>query len=99
MPLDRHVDEDEHKNWYQEEEDRESGDTLLKNVCKAAHDQGIIIYVVAFDIADDEYDETRTDPLSFCASSPSHYHQAYGDQLVDDLFMIGSQITRLRLTN
>lgn len=97
--LDRHVDEVEHKNWYQEEEDRASGDTLLKNVCKAAHDQGIIIYVVAFDIADDEYDETRTDPLSYCASSPSHYHQAYGDELVDDLFMIGSQITRLRLTN
>ncbi len=98
---------DDHDTWYQQEEDSASGDLLLKDICKAAKDNDIVIYVVAFDIADDKYDEPvpgedpykTQDPLSYCASTPSHYHQVYGDQLVDHLFSIGSQITRLRLTN
>lgn len=92
--LDKHVDPSEHHEWYEQEEDRTSGEALLTQICTAAKNKGIVIFTVAFD-SDDPFAHV----LESCASSPSHFYRVYGDELVDALFQIGSQVTRLRLTN
>lgn len=92
--LDNYVDPAQHHTYYDIVETPESGDILLDQICDAAKAQGIVIFTVAF-----EADEISAANLQQCASSPSHYFRVYGDDLEDVLFRIGSQLTRLRLTN
>ena len=69
--------------------------TLMSNICKAAKDEGIIIFAVAMGEGDD-IDSTA---MSNCASSPSgHYFETSGDELVEIFEAIADQITDLRLT-
>ncbi len=92
--LDMYIDPAEHPEWYDVEEERVSGEALLDQICTAAKNKGIVIFAVAFD-SDDPFAHV----LQKCASSASHFYRVYGDELVDALFQIGSQVTRLRLTN
>lgn len=96
--LDRHVPEDEHNEWYSQEEDAASGNTKLADICEAAKaNNKIVIYTVAFEFTNDA--DPAFDTLRNCASSPSHFYTSYSDELIDHLFSIGSKITSLRLTN
>jgi hypothetical protein len=92
--LDNYVPPEDHANYYETVETEASGDILLDQICDAAKDQGIVIFTVAF-----EADDISAANLQQCASSPSHYFRVYGDDLEDVLFRIGTQLTRLRLTN
>lgn len=92
--LDRYVDPAAHDTYYEVVETSASGDLLLDQICDAAKARGIVIFTVAF-----EADDISATNLQQCASSPSHYFRVYGDDLEDVLFRIGTQLTRLRLTN
>lgn len=92
--LNRYVPVENHASYYEVVETSASGDILLDQICDAAKARGIVIFTVAF-----EADDISAANLQQCASSPSHYFRVYGNALEDVLFRIGTQLTRLRLTN
>lgn len=69
------------------------GNFLMNNICNAAKDAGIIIFAIAMDAP-----TVGEQEMSKCASSPGHYFETSGDELVAIFEAIASQITDLRLT-
>ncbi|WP_339929686.1 TadE/TadG family type IV pilus assembly protein [Yoonia sp. 208BN28-4] len=74
-------------------EGESDADQLTKNLCDAAKLKGIQIHTIAF-----EATSAGESLMSYCASSPSHYHNASGSELVSIFEAIAAQITDLRLT-
>lgn len=70
------------------------GNTLMSSICTAAKDAGIIIFAIAMG----EGSSIDADAMSSCASSPGHYFETSGDELVAIFQAIADQITDLRLT-
>ena len=68
-------------------------DGYMDSICTAAKSAGIEIYGIAMGAP--EHGQTE---MAKCASSPGHYFETSGQELVDIFEAIASQITDLRLT-
>jgi hypothetical protein len=66
--------------------------TRLENVCKAARDQGVIVFTVGMEVT-----ESSAQLLTRCASSPSHYFSAETINIDAAFQQIAAQINQLRL--
>lgn len=80
-------------SWYYTKYSASQADTMLGNVCKAAKDNGIIVWSVGFEVTD--YSATV---MKNCASSPSHFFRVEGVQIEEAFEAIAKQINQLRLT-
>lgn len=83
-------------DWYESafsKKEASAKDQRTKNVCDAAKDQGIIVYSVGF-----EAPANGRRVLKDCASSDSHYYDAFGLEISDAFTSIASSIRKLRLT-
>lgn len=69
------------------------GNNFMDDICTAAKDAGIVIFAIAMDAP-----TVGEQEMSKCASSPGHYFETSGDELVAIFEAIASQITDLRLT-
>ncbi|WP_158234160.1 TadE/TadG family type IV pilus assembly protein [Oceaniglobus indicus] len=67
-------------------------DNRMRQICAAAKDQGILVFSVAFEIDDDDAILLRE-----CASSPNHYFDVDGSDIVYAFSAIASTINQLRL--
>ncbi len=65
---------------------------LFKKQCEMAKAKGVTIYAVAFETSDVAAAEIKA-----CASSPSHYYEATGEEVVDSFVSIAGSIQKLRL--
>ena len=68
-------------------------DQRTKHVCKAAKDEGVIVFSVSVDAP-----ASGQDVLKNCASSDSHYYEAPAVELTDAFTSIASSVRMLRLT-
>ncbi len=68
-------------------------DQRTKHVCKAAKDEGVIVFSVSVNAP-----ANGQDVLENCASSASHYYEASAVQLTDAFTSISSSVRMLRLT-
>jgi Flp pilus assembly protein TadG len=66
---------------------------LFHAQCDLAKAQGVVVYTVAF-----ETSQRAADDLAKCASSPAHFFDVDGLEVVDAFVAIASSIKRLRLT-
>ena len=73
-----------HNNYYKNQR--------LDRVCKAAKEQGIIIFTIAFEAPSD-----GQRVLENCASSDGHYFDADGIEIADAFVSIAASISKLRL--
>lgn len=100
---DRPTDELDPLNSIEELTDRPTDDTvstssrstnliLFHQQCELAKQNGVIIYTVAF-----EAPSTVIDDLQTCASSPAHFFDVDGPELVSTFVAIATSIQRLRL--
>lgn len=83
-------------NYYditREKYSRWDGDVLMDQICDASKDAGIVIYSIAMGAP-----EHGADQMEQCASSPSHFFETSGEELVQIFEAIAEQITDLRLT-
>ena len=80
-------------DFYETKYSANYGDQLMDQICTAAKAQGIIIFSIAMDAGSHGEQE-----MSKCASSPGHYFQTSGAELVAIFEAIADQITDLRLT-
>ncbi|WP_164512298.1 TadE/TadG family type IV pilus assembly protein [Oceaniglobus ichthyenteri] len=67
-------------------------DNRLVEICNAAKANGILIFTVAFEITDED---ARL--MKQCASSPNHYFDVEGDEIIYAFSAIASTINQLRL--
>ena len=74
-----------HNNYYKNQR--------LDRVCKAAKEQGIVVYTIAFEAPSD-----GQRVLEKCASSDAHHFDADGIEISDAFVSIASSISKLRLT-
>ncbi|WP_171211955.1 Tad domain-containing protein [Ruegeria sp. HKCCA5426] len=65
---------------------------LFKQQCELAKANNVIIYAVAFETSDQAAAEIKA-----CASSPSHYYEVTGDEIIDSFVSIAGSIQKLRL--
>ncbi|WP_082688747.1 pilus assembly protein TadG-related protein [Ruegeria marisrubri] len=68
-------------------------DQRTKHVCKAAKDEGVIVFGVGVSAPN-----AGRDVLQNCASSPSHYYDASAPELANAFTSIASAVRMLRLT-
>lgn len=83
-------------SWYYnaiEEISYDAKDDDTKLICDAAKAQGIVVYAIGFEAPDHAQDVLRD-----CASSDSHYFNAYGLEIKDTFAAIATSIRQLRLT-
>ncbi len=102
-PQVRPADEMEEENGLTELVSRPSEDTtitssqvtnlqLFKQQCELAKANNVIIYAVAFETSDQAAAEVKA-----CASSPSHYYEVTGEEIIDSFVSIAGSIQKLRL--
>jgi hypothetical protein len=73
----------------------EALDTRFTAVCDAMRAQGIIIYVIGFEVQQ----EAHRTLLRNCATSPQHYFESPNAATLQSVFtQIGNQLSSLRLT-
>lgn len=65
---------------------------LLLYQCELAKKKGVIVYTVAL-----ETDEVAAAEVKKCASSPAHFFEVTGEEVIDSFVAISSSIQRLRL--
>lgn len=68
-------------------------DTLLQQTCTAAKDNGIIVWAIGFETSTHASNVMRN-----CASSPAHYFDVEGTEIVAAFQSIARQINQLKLT-
>jgi Flp pilus assembly protein TadG len=68
------------------------GDRRLRNICAAAHAQGIIVYTISF-----EAPARGREVMRDCASSDSHYYDVNGIDISNAFASIARSINQLRL--
>ncbi len=67
-------------------------DDRLSRICRAAREEGIVIFAIAF-----EAPNGGKQALKDCASSPSHYFDVEGVEITETFHAIARQINSLRL--
>lgn len=67
---------------------------LFHQQCDLAKDKGIIVYTVALETSDQASAEVKE-----CASSPSHFFEVTGEEVIATFVTIASAIQKLRLVN
>jgi len=82
-----------YREFYYEKYSAAKGDILTDQICTAAKNEGVIIFAIAMGAP-----EPGQQAMSSCASSPGHYFETSGDELVAIFEAIADQITDLRLT-
>lgn len=80
-------------SWAYQKYDNPTGNFYMQQLCSKAKLKGVIIYAVAVDATTDGNSQ-----MSQCASSPSHFFDATGNELDDIFTAIARQITELRLS-
>ncbi len=65
---------------------------LFKQQCELAKANNVVIYAVAFETSD-----TAAAEIKACASSPSHYYEVTGEEIIDSFVSIAGSIQKLRL--
>ncbi|WP_205123523.1 Tad domain-containing protein [Marimonas lutisalis] len=83
-------------DWYTNMPDINPGtekDIRLQNICRAAKDNGVMVYSIGFEATVNGNDQLRA-----CASSPSHFFDANGTNITDTFQAIAVSIAQLRLT-
>ncbi len=75
------------------EASREAARIAFSDVCETAKDNGIIVFTIGFDLADDS--NAKTD-LAECATT-GFYYEVEGEQLEDAFAAIAATIQKLRL--
>ncbi len=102
-PQVRPTDEMEEENGTTELVARPSDDTtvtssqltnlqLFMAQCEMAKAKGVVIYTVAFEVSSSVAAEIKA-----CASSPSHFYEVTGEEVIDSFVSIAGSIQRLRL--
>ncbi|WP_172960983.1 pilus assembly protein TadG-related protein [Oceaniglobus roseus] len=72
--------------------DPQTKDNRMKAICQAAKDEGILVFSVAFEV-----EEQNAILMKQCASSPNHYFDVDGQDIVYAFSAIASTINQLRL--
>ncbi|MFT6223404.1 MAG: Flp pilus assembly protein TadG [Paracoccaceae bacterium] len=80
-------------NAYESYIDDDMLDDQSRKVCDAAKAAGMIVFTVAFEAP---WDGTQL--MSYCASTPAHYYEVDGDDIVLAFEAIGRNINQLKLT-
>lgn len=70
-----------------------TGNDRLSRICRAARDQGIVVFAIGFEAPQDGQAAMKD-----CASSPSHYFNVSGVDITETFHAIARQINSLRLT-
>ncbi len=65
---------------------------LFMAQCEMAKAKGVVIYTVAFEVSSSVAAEIKA-----CASSPSHFYEVTGEEVIDSFVSIAGSIQRLRL--
>lgn len=82
-----------HSQFYSLKYNSTNGDLFTSQICKAARDQGIVIWGVGLEV-----DDHGAGVLKDCASSPSHFFRVEGVEISEAFTAIATQINQLRLT-
>nr|WP_242601445.1 TadE/TadG family type IV pilus assembly protein [Pseudaestuariivita atlantica] len=90
--LNNYVPSYQHSNFYFTKYTPSQGDTYLDQTCDAAKAAGIVVWSIGF-----ETGEHGSDVMEQCASSPAHFFEVEGSEIVDAFQSIARQINQLRL--
>lgn len=70
-------------------------DARMSTVCSASKDNGVVIYTIGYEIAENGTAETS---LKDCASTDAHYYRVEGVDITDAFGSIAGNVQSLRLT-
>ncbi len=80
-------------NAYQATVSGSQADDRLSDICRAARNEGVVIYAIGF-----EAPQSGLDAMSDCATSPAHFFDVEGRELEDVFASIARSLNQLRLT-
>lgn len=90
--LNRNVSYRSRSSYYYRRYSASQGDNLLKDICDAARDKGIIVWSVGLEVDSDDLDVMR-----YCASSDGHFFETTEEDIEDVFSTIARQVNFLRL--
>lgn len=91
--LNNYVRSSYHYQFYKTKYTPSQGDTFLDQTCDAAKANGVVVWSIGFETGSHGSSVMRN-----CASSPAHFFEVEGTEIVDAFQSIARQINQLRLT-
>lgn len=91
--LGRYVRAEDYGDWYYTKYSPEQADAMLKNICTAAKDSGIIVWTIGL-----ETQAHGSSVMRECASSATHFFEVDSSEVKSAFQTIAHQLNQLKLT-